>query len=108
MMKKPKSPAAQAVTGNAAETGRVVFRAADGTWVTDVNDAEIALTSEDGEALLAAAMRDQEANVVVDPYMVEVARVDGIWRPTRLRELIRTTGPTTGSSRILPAARPAA
>jgi sulfite reductase (NADPH) hemoprotein beta-component len=108
MMKKPKSPAAQAVTANTADTGRVVFRAADGTWVPDVNHAEIAMTAEEGETLLAAAMRDQEANIVVDPYMVEVAQEDGAWRPTRLRELIRTTGPTTGSSKILPAARPAA
>lgn len=108
MMKKPKSPAAQAVTANTAGTGRVVFRAAGGAWVADVNEAEIALTSEEGEALLAAALRDQEANIVVEPYMVEVAQADGAWRPTRLRELIRTTGPTTGSSKILPAARPAA
>jgi hypothetical protein len=101
MMKKPRSATALAVTGNDTRNGRAVFRTPQGEWSQDIDAADIADSKEAGDTLLSAANGDAARTIIVDPYLIEVAAVQGHLRPTRLRELIRVSGPTiveTGSA----------
>ena len=85
----------------------MVFRTADGTWSRDIDRAAIAADAVAAEALLGAATADAAANIVVEPYLVEIVRRGPSLVPTRLRELIRAAGPTVptpGSERLADAA----
>ncbi|WP_460450884.1 DUF2849 domain-containing protein [Alsobacter sp. SYSU BS001988] len=95
MMKKPRKAELQAVTANGAGDGRVVFRTPSGWWSRDLAEAEVADAPEAAAALLLEAQRDAEANLVVDPYLIEVARTDEGLVATRLREAIRAQGGPT-------------
>ena len=77
MSKKPKIFVPQAVTGNDAATGLVVFRTGKGAWSHSLSDAQVALSDNSAEALLALAMADAADNVVVDPYLIDVAKDKG-------------------------------
>ncbi|MCP8937247.1 DUF2849 domain-containing protein [Alsobacter sp. SYSU M60028] len=94
MMKKPRSATTLAVTGNDTRNGRAVFRTPTGAWSQDVSEAEVAESKEAGENLLARAEADARQTIVVDPYLIEVAAEGDRLVPTRLRELIRVSGPT--------------
>lgn len=87
------------VTANRLDDGTVVFY--DGSGWTDRIVAAARLS--DGDALdlaLAAARRDVAANIVVEPYEIDVTVDEGRPPvPVRLRERIRVGGPTTGHSR---------
>jgi hypothetical protein len=94
MAKAPKSFQPSVVISNDLATGLVVFRGADGTWVPDVADAEIAATREAADTLLMRARADHDACKVIEPTLIEVVAEQGFVRPLELRELIRATGPT--------------
>lgn len=95
MSKRPKTFQPVVATANDLATGTVVFRAADGQWSGDIARAEIATSPEAGDELLARAQADQgPGNLVVDVAVIEVVREGAFVRPTALRELIRTSGPT--------------
>lgn len=103
MKRAAKGHALQVVTANALRSGSVVFRTIRGDWSPDIADAVVAETSEAGEALLAAAMRDVAADVVVEAYLVDVERQENGPRPLLLRERIRALrGPTITENRTLP------
>jgi hypothetical protein len=83
------------ITANRLLDGRVVYRAADGRWVTELSSAAIAASATDAEASLRAACTDSHR--IVDPYIAPVANgEDGSWVPANLREWIRKGGPTAG------------
>ena len=88
----------QIVIASRLSDGRVVFLAADGetaSWRALLPEATVA--GDDGEAsrLLTLAEADAAATQeVVDPYLIDVEQVDGAWRPTKYREVIRCLGPT--------------
>jgi hypothetical protein len=94
MAKSPKSFQPSVVISNDLATGLVVFRDADGAWVPDVADAEIAATREAADALLKRARADHDACKVIEPTLIAVVAEQGFVRPLELRELIRATGPT--------------
>jgi hypothetical protein len=81
------------VIANRLKDGAVVYRGAVG-WVDRIGAAEIAHDDGAAEALNARALRAVVANEIVDPYLIEVAEIDGELRPTRWRERIRSQGPT--------------
>ena len=60
--------------------------------------------------ILARRLLGQIQNILVRHAraVVRISEVRAAIEPVDLRELIRTNGPTTGSSKILPAARTAA
>ena len=96
MMKKPrKVPELQAVTANGAGDGRACSAPPSGWWSRDLAEAEVADAPEAAAALLLEAQRDAEANLVVKPYLIEVARTDEGLVATRLREAIRAQGGPT-------------
>lgn len=77
-------------TANDLRSGAVVYRDRDGKWSRHASLAEIAGTQEAADRLLTLAKADHDANIVVEPVLIEV---DG-GKPTSLRERIRDAGPT--------------
>ncbi|MFC0282917.1 DUF2849 domain-containing protein [Camelimonas abortus] len=103
MKRAAKGHALQVVTANALTSGLVVFRTAAGGWSTDIADAATADTPEAAAALLEASARDVAADIVVEPYLIDVELADGAPRPLLLRERIRAQrGPTITENRTLP------
>lgn len=93
-MAKAQATGALAVTANDLRSGAVVFRRPDGRWSEEVLDAEIVLTKEAADTLLAGAKADHDACIVVEPVLVEITMTGNRPAPTRLRERIRAEGPT--------------
>jgi hypothetical protein len=84
---------ARIVIANRLKDGSVVYRGALG-WVDRISQAELAHDDEAAKALNERAQRAVVGNEIVDPYLIEVAEIDGELRPTRYRERIRSQGPT--------------
>lgn len=84
----------QVISANRLGDGIVVYLAADGSWSEFIAGSVIALDDATAEAMLVQARQAERDRVVIDPYLIDVAEVDGEVRPTRYRELIRATGPT--------------
>ncbi|MBM3558804.1 MAG: DUF2849 domain-containing protein [Alphaproteobacteria bacterium] len=83
-------------TANRLGDGRVVFLTVAGTWSTGLAGADIAAAAAVAH-LEAKGREDEAARLVVGAYLIEVAESDGIVEPLRLRERIRTGGPTVGN-----------
>jgi len=94
--------AEQVITGNDLVSGSVVFQTGRG-WSMDIAEAEILTSPQAVETALVRAAAATAGNRVVDAYAIHVARSGDGLMPSRLRERIRATGPTTGNS--LPANR---
>ena len=95
------------ITANELAGGLVVFLTAENGWSNALADARL-IGPEAMPAALAFAKAEADAQVVVEPYEIEVTREDGVLVPVRLRERIRAAGPsvTYGADEI--AARQAA
>jgi hypothetical protein len=85
----------QALTANRLIDGAVVFLAIDETWVTHLDDIRVAADKDGASALEAIGARDVAAQIVVAPYLIDVAEENGHVAPTRYRERIRAFGPST-------------
>jgi hypothetical protein len=94
------------ITANSLGGGRVVFQTPAG-WSRDIAGAELLFSQEAVAAALARAAADAAANLVVDPYAIEVKHGPNGLTPLRLRERIRAEGPTTGNSKARSAPPPA-
>jgi hypothetical protein len=82
------------VLANRLTDGRVVFLAADESWVDDIAAGALAASAAAAERLLAEARRAEEINLVIDPYLIDIETADGVRRPLSFRERIRASGPT--------------
>ena len=102
MSKKPRIFVPQAVTGNDAANGVVVFRTPRGAWSRHLAEAQVVVTEDSAEALLALAMADAADNIVVDPYLIDVAKDERGVRALKFREAIRAEGPTVGFALTAP------
>ncbi len=82
------------LTGNDLRRGDVVFLAPEG-WVRDHRQARVAASPDEAEALLALGREALAANLIVDPYLVEVV-LDGadVPEPVHYRERFRLFGPS--------------
>jgi hypothetical protein len=81
----------RALTANRLIDGEVVFWKA-GQWVERFADAE--LFDEPTAAEAAEAHGKNQPTVVVEPYLIDLAEVEGVWAPISYRERIRALGPT--------------
>ena len=82
------------VTANRLSDGRVIYVAADGAAVDDLSQAAVLEVAEAEAALTLAAARP---DVFVNPYLVETDH--GVFTGRdRLKETIRSAGPTVGNS----------
>jgi hypothetical protein len=82
------------ITANRLRDGLVVFLDGEGGWTEDFHRAA---TFEDPAAkakALETAAAAAAANVVVDPYPIELELRAGHLAPKALRERISATGPT--------------
>ncbi len=84
---------AQVLTANRLLDGEVVFLAGGG-WVEDIAHATLAQTGEQARALDALGRQSMATNEVVDAYLIEVTAEAGRLRPLKLREHLRTLGPS--------------
>ncbi len=84
----------QVITASRLRDGVVLFMGGDFAWVEEIGAARIFATAETTAAGLAACKKDEEDNLVLDIYAIDVAEKDGAIVPTRLREAIRAVGPT--------------
>jgi hypothetical protein len=82
------------LTANRLHDGIVVYLAADGRWVESIEDAAVAHAPEETRALEEQGARDSAANLVVEPYLAEVAEAGGRRLPARMRERVRVEGPS--------------
>ncbi len=87
----------QILTANRLGDGLVVFLTVTGTWSTGLAGADIAGDDAGVARLEAKGKADEAARLVVGTYLIEVAEIDGIVEPLRLRERIRAGGPTVGT-----------
>lgn len=94
-MQRAASSAQRAATANRLRDGVVVFRTVTGGWSSRIADAEIVTGEGETARLLSEAERDAGNAVVVGPYLIDIADIDGEVRPVALRERIRAFGPTT-------------
>ena len=81
----------KALTANHLSSGEVLFKASSG-WTPSFGEAVIFddAAVADGELDVAKAATEQ----LIDPYLIDVAAVDGFPVPTSYRERIRALGPT--------------
>jgi hypothetical protein len=84
---------ASVMTANRLVDGEVVFLAARG-WVEEIDRATLATTEEQAKALDALGRQAVAVNEVVDAYLVEIVEEGGRLRPLKLREYLRTLGPS--------------
>jgi hypothetical protein len=81
----------QMIIANRLTDGRSVFLQSAGTWSEALAEGRIVDDPAEAVEWLAVARRDEAANLVVEPYLIEVGSDR---RPLVWRELIRAEGPT--------------
>ena len=84
----------QVLSANRLGDGLVVYLTASGGWSERIAESEIVTTEVDGERLIDVSAGAVAAQDIVDPYLIDVAEIDGIVEPLRYRELIRARGPS--------------
>jgi hypothetical protein len=82
------------LTANHLLSGEVVFLAEGELWTPRISEALIAENDEEERWLEQAGARAVGAQIIVEPYLIDVTRHGGATRPVRFREKIRTLGPT--------------
>lgn len=82
------------IIANTLADGFVVFLTEDNSWTNDIAAGALAETDEQAERLLNLAKQAEQANLVIDPYLIPVELDAGLRKPTEYREYIRAMGPT--------------
>jgi len=80
-----------AVTGNRLRDGTPIYFAGNATWTPKIAEA---LTTADGDALLAEAGKGPLPLEAVGAYLIDVTQTEDGVRPVGLKEEIRAYGPT--------------
>jgi hypothetical protein len=82
------------ITANRLPDGIVVFLDPQGGWTEDFHRAAIIEDAAARTSALTQATAAAEANLIVEPYPIELELRAGHLAPKALRERIRATGPT--------------
>jgi sulfite reductase (NADPH) hemoprotein beta-component len=85
---------AKVLTANRLIDGDVVYFTAAGAWDTRIEESRIATTKDEAAALDAIGAQAVADQLVVAPYLIEVAEEAGGITPLRYREHIRAYGPS--------------
>jgi hypothetical protein len=94
MFKPAKGSAQKAIIANRLDNGRTVFLDEEGSWTYDLAHARFVVPGPELDAANARAEAELKAQVIVDPYPIDIVEVDGRPVPARIRERIRAEGPT--------------
>ena len=89
-----RAPDVAVLTANRLQDGIAVYLAAGGRWVESIEAAVVARSAEEARALQEHGARDAARNLVVEPYLAEVAEAGGRLVPARMRERVRVEGPS--------------
>lgn len=92
MAKKISGP--QILTANLLGDGLVVFLDQDGAWASSLENASLAHSNDDASRLEAIGGEAARANIIVDPYLVEVEDNGSSLLPVKMRERMRVGGPS--------------
>ncbi len=92
MAKKITGP--QILTANLLSDGFVVFLSKSGTWQASLENALLAHSDDDVARLEDRGGQAAEANLVVDPYLIEVEETGSELAPVEMREIMRARGPS--------------
>ena len=84
----------QVLTANRLADGAVVFLGTNHVWRERIEEAAVFSTGAAAEEALRSGVADVTAHVVVDTYLIDVKRGAAGVSPLRLREKIRSAGPT--------------
>ena len=84
----------QVVTANRLRDGRAVYLTVGNTWSERIAGSLVSAGDTDSAAMLADAQKAADAQIVVDPYLIDVTLDDAMPRPVAIREQIRASGPT--------------
>ena len=82
------------ITANRLSDGLVVFLDAEGNWTEDFHRGATVVDASAKASALTLAQAAVAANLIVDPYAIELELRAGHLAPKALREFIRATGPT--------------
>ncbi|MCE2510413.1 MAG: DUF2849 domain-containing protein [Alphaproteobacteria bacterium] len=85
----------QVVTANRLRDGDVVYLTAEHGWALWLDEAAVAETEVEAEALLKFGEAAEKAREVIRVYLMKVERMEGKLDPLSARERIRAKGPTT-------------
>lgn len=94
--------ATQIITANRLGDGVVVYLDATSGWTERLGAAAVFETADAIAAAVAAGKKAEAAQIVVETYPIDVARVEGGLKPLRLREEIRAAGPTVRLDLVRP------
>ena len=86
-------PQNKILTANRLRDGETVYYTAAVEWSPYVTQAKVAATAEEADALAKIGAAAYAANLVVDVNVIDVAS-GGETKPSHIREIIRSTGPT--------------
>ncbi len=86
------------ITANSLDDGHVVYLDPEGRWTEDFRRALVLEDAGARKAALEQGEASARANVVVEPYAIELEMRAGHLAPRTLRERIRAEGPTVGAS----------
>ncbi|PHR61048.1 MAG: sulfite reductase [Robiginitomaculum sp.] len=89
---KHKGKGPQALTANGLRTGPVVYLSADYTWNTAFENAMLTEDPLVIARMSEAGDRDEEENLIVGPYFIDVDAETHL--PARYRERFRAQGPS--------------
>lgn len=89
---KHKGKGQQALTANGLVQGPVVYLTREFVWSTVFGDALITEDTAIMAKMNEAGERDNAANLVVDPYFIDIESGSGL--PARYREKFRMNGPS--------------
>ena len=83
----------QVMTAYRLEDGHVIYLGSDSGWSEWIEEARLATTKEEADALTAAAKVATDANQVFETYLIDVTNDGRTW-PVTMREVMRAQGPT--------------
>lgn len=89
-----KGEVRKVLTANHLRDGLVVFFADGNAWSPRLDDAVVARSPAAATELEARGNAAAKANLVVGPYLVDVAEEAGRLRAVHIREHLRTLGPS--------------
>jgi sulfite reductase (NADPH) hemoprotein beta-component len=82
------------ISANRLGDGAVVFTAQNGAWIEAIDQAALYASEAEAQARLAVVREDVKRNLIVDPFLVDVAADGDRLRAVSLRDEIRARGPT--------------
>ena len=84
----------QVIIANRLTDGVVVFLGTNHQWVEQLDECSPAESEEDEEELLRLGQQAEAQQEIVDPNLIHVERVGDTLQATKMREAIRSKGPT--------------